>query len=251
MNCRRLEEHTALVTGGAGGIGRAVARRLVAEGACVVVADLQLEDADATAKELAQGGTTTYGVSIDVSQRNSWHSAIKSLPASFQGIDIVINVAGIARDRSLRKMSDEEWDTVIGTNLRGTWLGCQVAFDTIDRRGWGRIVNIASTAIYGTFGQSNYSAAKAGIVGLTRTVALEGARHGILVNAVAPGVTETSMLDTVPPEVRESWKSKIPVGRTADPSEIAAVVAFLASDDASYLTGQTIVVDGGATTGDY
>jgi 3-oxoacyl-[acyl-carrier protein] reductase len=121
----------------------------------------------------------------------------------------------------------------------------------VDRSGWGRIVNIASTAIFGTFGQANYSAAKAGLVGLTHTAALEGARRGILVNAVAPGVINTSITANVPDNVRADWVTKTPLGRIGQPSEIASVVAFLASDDASFITGQTIVVDGGATTGDY
>jgi 3-oxoacyl-[acyl-carrier protein] reductase len=136
-------------------------------------------------------------------------------------------------------------------NLRGAWLGCQAAFSSVDKSGWGRIVNIASTAIFGTFGQANYSAAKAGLVGLTHTAALEGARRGILVNAVAPGVIDTAIISGVPDAVKSQWLAKTPLGRIGQPSEIAAAVAFLASDDASFITGQTLVVDGGATTGDY
>ncbi|MBJ7262817.1 MAG: SDR family oxidoreductase [Burkholderiaceae bacterium] len=244
----RLSGRSALVTGGAGGIGLAVCRRLSAEGAQVVVGDIGDER---VANAVGQLGQAAMGVFLDVADRQSWVSAKRAIDAQGWAIDIVVNVAGIVRDRSLTKMSDAEWSAVIDVNLRGTWLGCQSAFDWIGDRGWGRIINVASTAIYGAYGQANYSAAKAGIVGLTRTAALEGARRGILVNAVAPGIVETAILADVPAKVRDGWLAKMPLKRTAQPEEIASVIAFLASEDASYMTGQTLVVDGGATTGDY
>ncbi|MCV9938393.1 SDR family oxidoreductase [Boseaceae bacterium BT-24-1] len=251
MISRRLEGHTAFVTGGAGGIGSAICERFASEGARIVVADLVLDQAVEVAERLIAQGHLAHAVAIDVANRDSWNTAIASLPVAFGEIDIMANVAGIVRDRSLTKMTDHEWDQVINVSLRGTWLGCQTAFALIGEKGWGRIINTASTAILGSFGQANYSSAKAGIVGLTHTVAIEGAKRGILTNAVAPGIVETAILADVPATLRESWIAKMPLGRTAQPSEIASVAAFLASDDASYVTGQVIVVDGGATTGDY
>ncbi|CAO3431297.1 SDR family oxidoreductase [Azospirillum doebereinerae] len=247
----RLNGRTAFVTGGGGGIGRAVCERLAAEGAAVVVADIGLEPAEQVASALRDGGATACAVRLDVSDRASWDAAVAALPEPFRAVDILVNVAGIVRDRSLVRMSDAEWTAVIDVNLRGTWLGCQTAFKLVGDRGWGRIVNIASTAMLGTFGQANYSASKAGVVGLTRTAALEGAKRGILVNAVAPGVVETSIVEGVPEAIRAQWVGKTPIGRLGKPAEIASIVAFLASDDAAYVTGQTIVADGGATTGDY
>ena len=247
---KRLQGHVALVTGGAGGIGSAICLRLAEEGARVVVADLGA-GAQNLAQSLIAQGHEACAVSLDVSSRASWQAAVAELPAGFEALDIVVNVAGIVRDRSLIKMTDEEWQAIIDVNLRGSWLGCQFGLAAMNGRGWGRIINIASTAIFGTFGQSNYSSAKAGVVGLTHTVALEAARHGVLVNAVAPGIVETPILASVPEDVREKWISRMPLGRPAQPAEIASVVAFLASNDASYMTGQVLIVDGGATTGDY
>ncbi|MGY6271370.1 SDR family oxidoreductase [Achromobacter denitrificans] len=248
MKSERLQGRVALVTGAAGGIGMAVCERLRAEGARIVVGDIGEDRVAAAAAAL---GGEAIGVFLDVADRQSWAAAKRAVDAQGWEVDIVVNVAGIVRDRSLPKMSDADWSAVIDVNLRGTWLGCQSAFAWIGDRGWGRIINVASTAIFGAFGQANYSAAKAGIVGLTRTAALEGAKRGILVNAVAPGIVETAILSDVPAAVREGWLAKMPLKRTARPEEIAAVIAFLASDDASYMTGQTLVVDGGATTGDY
>lgn len=248
---RRLEGRVAFVTGGTGGIGSAICSRLVDEGAAVIVADLPTANPQALAARLRAAGHETCGVDLDVSNRESWDMANVALPERFRGWQVLVNVAGIVRDRSITKMTDAEWDAVINVNLRGAWLGCQAAFASVHRSGWGRIVNIASTAIFGTFGQANYSAAKAGLVGLTHTAALEGAKRGILVNAVAPGVINTTITAGVPDSVRADWLAKTPLGRIGQPTEIASTVAFLASDDASFITGQTIVVDGGATTGDY
>ncbi|VDC28033.1 SDR family oxidoreductase [Pseudogemmobacter humi] len=246
---RGLSGKTALVTGGAGGIGRAVAARLADEGGRVIVADRDPE----TARQVAAGlSGPAIAMALDVAERASWEALTENLPPDFRDISILANIAGITRDRSLLRMQDEDWEAVINVNLRGTWLGCQTAFRLFAQqdRG-GAIINIASTAIFGTFGQANYSSAKAGITGLTRTAAIEGAKRGIRVNAVAPGVIATPMVMAVPEEIRAKWTGQILAGRFGDPAEIAAVVAFLASDDASYVTGQTLIADGGATTGDF
>jgi 3-oxoacyl-[acyl-carrier protein] reductase len=233
---RRLEGRVAIVTGAGSGIGAATARRLAAEGAAVVCADVNLAAAGVVAAEV--GGRA---VAHDVVERSSW----EALAAAVGPLDILVNNAGVTRDRTLLRMTDEEWQTVIDVHLKGMWLGCQHAVPAMRERGGGAIVNLSSEARRGAFGQANYAAAKAGIVGLTRTVALEHARHGIRCNAVAPGAVDTPMTQAVPAAVKERWIPNIPLARFAQPPEIAAVIAFLASDDASYVTGQCIGVDGG------
>lgn len=246
---RRLEGKVALVTGAAGGIGSAIAARFAAEGARVAVTDLDLAGAERVAEALRAEGAAALALEHDVASRPAWTSAVERAQAELGPLDVLVNNAGIARDRTLLKMSDEDWEAVIAVHLRGAFLGCQHGLAAMRQRGWGRIVNISSIGALGSFGQANYSAAKAGIIGLTRTVALEAARYGVLVNAIAPGSVDTPMLRAVPAELLERYREEVPLKRFAQPAEIAAVAAFLASDDASYLTGQVLIVDGGATVG--
>ncbi len=246
---RRLEGKTALVTGAAGGIGSAIAVRFADEGADVACTDIDLAGAEAVAGRIRAAGGKVVALEHDVARRDSWEAAVARTLEAFGALDILVNNAGITRDRTLLKMTDEEWDAVIDVHLRGTFLGCQHGLAAMQERGWGRIINLSSYALLGAFGQTNYAAAKAGIVGVTRTVALEAARYGVLVNAIAPGSVDTPMLRAVPEDLLAGYREDIPLKRFAEPTEIAAVAAFLASDDASYLTGQTIHVDGGASLG--
>jgi 3-oxoacyl-[acyl-carrier protein] reductase len=246
---RGLEGRVALVTGAGGGIGSAVATRLAEEGAAVAVTDVNLEAGTMVAKQLEERGGRAIAIEHDVTDRPSWEAAVDRVQAELGSLDIVVNNAGFTRDRTVVRMTDEEWQAVIDVHLRGCFLGCQHGLRAMRERGWGRIVSLSSTAAFGWFGQTNYAAAKAGIIGITKTVAMEAAKYGVTVNAIAPGSVDTPMLRAVPAERLEEFEKDIPLQRFARPEEMAAVIAFLASDDASYITGQVIIADGGASLG--
>ena len=242
-----LEDQTALVTGGARGIGKAIAERLAADGANIVIVDIDLEAAEKTAEAI--GGATgrkTAAYKCDVSDHGQVSEIVNQVVGEFGSLDILVNNAGIARDTLLLRMKPEEWDLLLSINLKGAFNFIQASSRQFMKQRSGCIINISSVVgLMGNVGQAHYSASKAGLLGLTKTAAKEFSSRGIRVNAVAPGFIETEMTATLPDEIRDQWKKIIPLGRGGTVEEVAAVVAFLAGPDSAYLTGQVIQVDGG------
>ena len=245
----RLEGRVALVTGAGGGIGAATARRFAREGATVVVNDVDLELARPLVTELQKEGARALSIAADVTARADVEAMVDHVVGEFGRLDVLVNNAGVNRDAMSHKMTEEQWDQVLAVNLKGTFLCAQAVLAGMRERGWGRVINTSSVASLGNIGQANYAASKAGVIGLTRTLALEYAKYGITVNCVAPGPVMTRMLAGVPEAIREKIVAKVPVGRIARPEEIAAVHAFLASEDAAFITGQVLFVDGGMSVG--
>jgi NAD(P)-dependent dehydrogenase (short-subunit alcohol dehydrogenase family) len=245
----RLKGKVALVTGAGNGIGEATARRLAREGAIVVANDVDVEQARAVVADLRKEGARALAVAADVTRRADVEAMMQQVVSELGRIDVLINNAGINRDAMSHKMTEEQWDQVLSVNLKGTFLCAQAALMRMRERGWGRVVNTSSVGSLGNIGQANYAASKAGVIGLTRTLALEYAKYGVTVNCIAPGPVMTRMLAGVPEAIREKIVARVPVGRIARPDEIAGVHAFLASDDAAYITGQVLFVDGGISVG--
>jgi 3-oxoacyl-[acyl-carrier protein] reductase len=237
----------AVVTGGSRGIGFAIATWLAEHGATVVVSGRDADRVQTAAKELEAHGAPVLGVAADAAKREDADRLVESARERFGRLDILINNAGITRDGLVIRMKDEDWDRVMEINLRGAFLMTRAAAKAMVRaKSGGRIINIASTAgAMGNAGQANYSAAKAGLIGLTKATARELAHWGILVNAVAPGLIETDMAAALPAEAREALLGQVPLKRIGTPREVAEMVGFLAGDGAAYVTGQVFHVNGG------
>lgn len=244
----RLEGKVAIITGGGRGIGEATALRFAQEGAKVVVADINKENVDVVVEKIKKSGGEALGVVVDVTERSSVDKMIAATRENFTRIDCLVNNAGITADAQLLKMKEEQFDKVIEVNLKGVYNCGQAAAKVMaEQEGGGVILNASSiVGIYGNFGQTNYAATKWGVIGMTKCWAKELGRKGIRVNAVAPGYTMTPMLDTVPEKVIEMLKGKSPLGRLGDPYDIANAYVYLASDEAGFITGAVLAVDGGA-----
>ncbi len=242
----RLDGKTALVTGASRGIGRAIALELAGLGAKVAVNYRSGEaEARAVVDEIAARGGTAIVVQANVSMKDEARPMVQRVIDEWGRLDVLVNNAGITRDRTMRKLTDEDWMEVINTNLNSVWFCTTAAMPTMIDQNYGRIINISSyVGQAGNFGQANYAASKGGIIAFTKTAAIELARYNITVNAIAPGFTLTEMLAKVPENVQDQIKSKIPLGRFGQPEEIAKAVAFLAADG-DYITGQQINVNGG------
>ncbi|WP_273187164.1 3-oxoacyl-[acyl-carrier-protein] reductase [Dialister succinatiphilus] len=240
-------EKTALVTGASRGIGRAIALALASKGFAVALNYAGSHDAaEAVKKEIEDAGGKAFTVQGDVSKSEDVDRIFKTVKDEFGGLDVLVNNAGINRDALLIRMKESNWDDVISTDLKSDFLTTKAAAAIMMRKRKGSIINISSVVgIMGNIGQANYAAAKAGVIGLTKACAKEMAARNIRVNAVAPGFIETAMTDGIPEKIREGMIASIPMGRMGQPEDIARAVCFLASDDASYITGQVLVVDGG------
>jgi NAD(P)-dependent dehydrogenase (short-subunit alcohol dehydrogenase family) len=247
---QRYEGRVVAITGGARGLGRAMAERFAAEGAAVAIGDADGAGAEESARELAAAhGGRTRGERVDVTRPAEVEAWLAGVERELGGLDVLVNNAGILRDNRVEQISDEDWRAVLDVNLAGAFHGIRAALPLMKRQRYGRILSLSSMSWRGNFGQANYVAAKAGVVGLTRGVALEAARHGITVNAIAPGLIETRMLASMNGPAREKLTAKIPLGHTGDPADIAAAAAFLCSEEARYVTGVVLDVDGGIGIG--
>ncbi len=239
-------DRVAMVTGGARGIGFAIAEKLGSNGYSVIISDILAEAAKEAALKLSGGGVKAISVAGDVSEPESVDAMFKASIEEFGKVDVLVNNAGIARDNLLLRLDAKDWDMVMDVNLKGAFLCIKAASRIMMKNRWGRIINISSVVgVMGNAGQSNYSASKAGLIGLTKSAAKELAGRNITVNAVAPGYIQTEMTEKLPEAAKDFFLSIVPLKRAGKPEDVAGVVSFLASDLAEYVTGQVIHCDGG------
>jgi 3-oxoacyl-[acyl-carrier protein] reductase len=243
----RFENQVAVVTGSGRGIGHAIAVRLASEGARVASVSRTEANAQKTADEInAARADASKAYAVDVADHAAVQGAAAQILADFGRVDILVNNAGVTRDGLSMRMSLDDWDTVVNTNLKGAFVFTQALMRPMIKQRSGRIINISSIAgLTGNAGQANYAASKAGLIGLTKTLARELASRGITVNAVAPGLIETDMTTVLSEEIRQAILQKVPLGKLGEPDDIAGAVAYLASSEAKYITGQVLTVDGG------
>lgn len=241
-----LKNKNVVITGAAQGIGKETARVFLSLGANVALVDIQKDKLESTKTELSSEAKGKICIAVaDISQKSSVDQAVQTIVKELGSTDVLVNNAGILRDASLLKMEESHFDQVIDVHLKGSFLLTQACAKIMSDKKYGKIINLSSVASRGNFGQTNYSAAKAGLIGMTKTWALELSRYGINVNAIAPGLIETDMTRSIPPQVLEGLVSRIPAKRMGNVSEIAYLICFLASDDASYIQGEVIHINGG------
>lgn len=243
----QIKDRVAIVTGSARGLGAATARRLAEEGVKVVITDILREQAEETAAQLRADGLEAHCIIADITRAAEVQRLVDETVAHFGGVHILVNNAGFPRDRYLVKMSEEDWDLVMEVMLKGAFLTCKAVMPKFIEQGWGRVINISSRAYLGNPTQANYSAAKAGLIGMAKALAIEQGRYGITVNCVAPGFMETEMVQALPTyeTIRERAVQMQPIKRVGRPTDIGDAVAFLASERASFITGEVLHVTGG------
>jgi 3-oxoacyl-[acyl-carrier protein] reductase len=243
---RRFENRVALITGASRGIGEAIARRLAAEGAHVIAAARSLEALERVVAAIGESGGAATSLRMDLADASSIEAGAKEALAARGSVDVLVNNAGVTEDNLILRMSRDSWDRVLATNLTGAFLLTQALLRAMVKKRYGRIVNVTSVVgLMGNPGQANYAASKAGLIGLTKTIARELASRNITCNAVAPGFIETEMTQKMTPEAREALSGQIPAGRLGAADDVAEAVAFLASEEASYVTGHVLNVSGG------
>lgn len=243
----RLKDRVAIVTGGAQGIGKAIALALAKEGAKIILWDIKIEEVERTSNEIAQScQVETSAYQVNVTNCSEVENIVKKILDKFSKIDILVNNAGITRDNLILRMTEEEWDSVLAVNLKGVFNCTKAVSRVMLKQHSGKIINIASVVgLLGNPGQANYSASKGGVIALTKTCAREFAKRNINVNAIAPGFIKTAMTEKLDPKVKETLLEQIPMGRLGEPEEVAKLVLFLCSEEANYITGQVISLDGG------